>query len=187
MKNKKVILAWILLIILITILLSLVYIKNFGIYNYQDIEEISSLDNSTDEAIELALSNIVDNFNNNEELNTLKEQNVNLNASLNNHTIFISYTKDTTTTYEFNYHNLNLNITISDDEENLEKFNLIYKILLESIQLRIKNEDNIDALITPHITDNLDLVGIEKNINKENNTINYKIDITRKISKKEGE
>ena len=78
-----------------------------------------------------------------------------------------------------------LSINIEEKEDNLDKFNKIYRILIKSIQKRIYNENNIDDLIDLHINDDIELVGIEK-INNQG-FISYKIDITKKIMRKEGD
>ena len=185
MKNKnKIVIAWIVLFLLFIIMIALSYIKFFGFYTYKDIEIIEE-ENSGDEAIEIALNSIVDNFNSSDDIEAFKTQEIDIKAVLKNHSIFIYYSDDITTTYEFNYNNLILSINIEEKEDNLDKFNKIYRILIKSIQKRIYNENNIDDLIDLHINDDIELVGIEK-INNQG-FISYKIDITKKIMRKEGD
>ena len=183
MKNKnKIVIAWIVLFLLFIIMIAFSYIKFFGFYTYKDIEIIEE-ENSGDEAIEIALNSIVDNFNSSDDIEAFKTQEIDIKAVLKNHSIFIYYSDDITTTYEFNYNNLILSINIEEKEDNLDKFNKIYRILIKSIQKRIYNENNIDDLIDLHINDDIELVGIEK-INNQG-FISYKIDITKKIMRKD--
>lgn len=187
MKNKEII-AWIILLILLMMIAGLVYIRFFGFYDYNDEPKVTDIEVSTDEAIDKALTVIVNNFNSDEDLKKIETEGIKLQATLKNHSLYIYHTElnNTITTYEFNYNHLTLNINIQNNEENLKKFNTIYKILLKSIQKRIDIEFNKIELIDSHINDNIELTGIIKTLNDSEKTINYKIDITKKINKKEG-
>jgi len=190
MENKsktRLFIAWIVLLILLIMLCILNYVKFFGFYSYDDVVEIIEVDESSSKAINNALSSIVNNFNSDEELTKYKDAGITLKATLKNNSIYISHTKDKTTTYEFNYNNLVLNINIKNDEENLKKFNTIYTILIKAVQKRIGNEINIDTLINSHINENAELVGINKKISNDTKIITYNIDITKKIKIEEGE
>ena len=180
MKSKRII-AWVVLVMLLLMIAGISYVRFVAYYDYQ----VEETEESSSEAISGALTAIVDNFNNSEEVANYKNEGININAVLNNHSIYISYSSTITTTYEFSYNNLNLSINIDNTEDNLSKFNSIYKILIKAIQKRIGNEEEkLDELINSYINDNIGLVGLEKNIN-EDNTISYKIDITKKLE--EGE
>lgn len=179
-KKKKIIVAWFILIILIISLLSLNYIKFFGTKN-PNIEE-HPVENSTATAINTALKDIVKNFNNSEQVQEYVEQNVVIQASLNQYSIYINYITDTTVTYEFSYNNLNLDITIDNDQENLERFYKVYRTLIYAIQKRIGNEENLDALIDSFLSDSnkkIEYDGIKKE--EKNQTIHYQINITKKL------
>lgn len=176
---KKKIIFWIILIILIALLLGLNYVKFFGVSN-DNIEE-KPVENSTSEAINTALQDITNNFNNNQEVSNLTKDGITVSAVLNNYSIFISYAiGNDTTTYEFNYSNLILSIDIENNEENIKKFNTIYKILINACQERLTNEDNIDSDIDKFLNGESTFNGIDKSIN--NNIITYKMDITKKHS-----
>ena len=179
MEHKKNLLAWISLITLIILLLFLNYIKFFSQKN-PNIEE-KPVENSSSRAIETALSTIVENFNTNEELNTLKEENILLSATRKNYSLFITdIENENRTVYEFKYNNLKLSINVLDEKENLEKFNRVYKILIMSCQKRIQNEDIIDEKIEKFLNGEVELEAIQKK--KSGNIINYQMDITKKIS-----
>ena len=181
-KDKlKIITAWIILIVLIILFLITNYVKYFYVNN--SIVEEKETENSTSIAINSALTDITNNFNEDPLIERYKNEGIKIKATLNNYSIFISYYDGTNITYEFIYNKLNLNINITNQELNINKFNKIYEILLKSIQKRLNNEDNLDLIIKEHINNNKELDGITKNI--DNNIIKYKIDITRKI--KEGE
>lgn len=187
MKSKEII-AWVILIFLLIMLIILNYVRFFGFYNYQNESEITELEVSSNEAIDIALETIVNNFNNDEELKSLEQDKTKIEALYKNYSIYIYYTdlNDLTTTYEFNYNHLTLNINIKNSEENLEKFNIIYQLLLKAIQKRINIDFNNKELIDSHIKDGTQLTGITKTVSNDEKTINYKIDITKKIEKKEG-
>ena len=179
MEHKKNLLAWISLITLIILLLFLNYIKFFSQKN-PNIEE-KPVENSSSRAIETALSTIVENFNTNEELNTLKEENILLSATRKNYSLFITdIENENRTIYEFKYNNLKLSINVLDEKENLEKFNRVYKILIMSCQKRIQNEDIIDEKIEKFLNGEVEIEAIQKK--KSGNIINYQMDITKKIS-----
>ena len=179
MEHKKNLLAWISLITLIILLLFLNYIKFFSQKN-PNIEE-KPVENSSSRAIETALSTIVENFNTNEELNTLKEENILLSATRKNYSLFITdIENENRTVYEFKYNNLKLSINVLDEKENLEKFNRAYKILIMSCQKRIQNEDIIDEKIEKFLNGEVEIESIQKK--KSGNIINYQMDITKKIS-----
>ncbi len=179
MEHKKNLLAWISLITLIILLLFLNYIKFFSQKN-PNIEE-KPVENSSSRAIETALSTIVENFNTNEELNTLKEENILLSATRKNYSLFITdIENENRTVYEFKYNNLKLSINVLDEKENLEKFNRVYKILIMSCQKRIQNEDIIDEKIEKFLNGEVEIEAIQKK--KTGNIINYQMDITKKIS-----
>ena len=179
MEHKKNLLAWISLITLIILLLFLNYIKFFSQKN-PNIEE-KPVENSSSRAIETALSTIVENFNTNEELNTLKEENILRSATRKNYSLFITdIENENRTVYEFKYNNLKLSINVLDEKENLEKFNRVYKILIMSCQKRIQNEDIIDEKIEKFLNGEVEIEAIQKK--KTGNIINYQMDITKKIS-----
>ena len=179
MEHKKNLLAWISLITLIILLLFLNYIKFFSQKN-PNIKE-KPVENSSSRAIETALSTIVENFNTNEELNTLKEENILLSATRKNYSLFITdIENENRTVYEFKYNNLKLSINVLDEKENLEKFNRVYKILIMSCQKRIQNEDIIDEKIEKFLNGEVEIEAIQKK--KSGNIINYQMDITKKIS-----
>lgn len=176
MEYKKII-AWITLIILITLSLFLSYLKFFK-YNNSYIEEYP-VENSSANAINIALDDIVLNFNNLDEVQELENNDIKIKAIRNNYSIYISYTDDTiSTTYEFNYSNLLLSIKISNNSDNINKFNTIYKLLIKSVQKRL-NIDNIDNEIDAILNKESSFEGIT--IKESDNFITYELNITRKI------
>lgn len=178
-KINKIKIAWFILMLLLLMIVYLNYVKFVSFYTY----EVEEIEESSNEAIDIALTDIVNIFNNSEDIANYKNQGINISALSKTRSIYISYSKDTTTTYKFNYDALTLNINIKNEEDNLNLFNTIYRILIKSIQSRIQNENNdIDDLINLHINDNIDIVGLEKKDNPDN-TISYKIDITKKLKK----
>ena len=179
MKRRKIIIAWIFLVILIILILALNYIKFFGNPN-QNIKE-QPIENSTSTAINNALLDITNNFNNSVDVQELTKDSIVASATLKNYSIFISYTvNDSKTTYEFKYSNLKLTINIANDKENIEKFNKIYKILIKSCQKRFNNTDNLNDQIDRFLNEEQELSGIIKT--KKSNLIIYEMDITQKIS-----
>ncbi len=179
MKRRKIIIAWIFLVILIILILALNYIKFFGNPN-QNIKE-QPIENSTSTAINNALLDITNNFNNSVDVQELTKDSIVASATLKNYSIFISYTvNDSKTTYEFKYSNLKLTINIANDKENIEKFNKIYKILIKSCQKRLNNTDNLNDQIDRFLNEEQELSGIIKT--KKSNLIIYEMDITQKIS-----
>lgn len=176
-NNNKNFFASLLLIILIFMILGITYIKYFSIDNNKNIEE-RPVNESSSVAIHKSLDDITINFN-----DSVKEyeqdNNITLSAVVNNYSIFISYIDGTTTTYEFTYDNLVLNTIIDNSEENLKKFNVVYKFLVESIQKRLNNQNNIDELVEKFLTTDTNYDGLIKT--KSNDIIKYQVDITKKL------
>lgn len=175
-KNKKVI-AWIMLFILIGIALALTYLKFFSVDNI-NIEE-RPVNNSSSNAIHNALKDITTNFNQNSKVKEYANDNIILKASVNNYSIYISYITDTTTTYEFTYDNLCLNIVVNNTEEDKTKFNVVYQLLIEAVQKRINNTDNLDAIINNFLTTDTTYDGLSKE--EVENGIAYQMNITKKL------
>ena len=176
--SKKRGIAWVFLVILVSCLLVLNYIKFFGAPN-KNIKEYP-VDSSSEKAIQTALEDIVRNFNNSEELSEYTSQKITMKATLNQHSIFISYITDNTVTYEFSYNNLILDIKVNNDKDNIERFNQVYRLLLKAIQKRINNEsDDIDDIIS-NILNRVQIcdgVVIEEN----DKIISYQVNITKRF------
>jgi len=177
LKINKIIIAWIILFISTSLALVLTYLKLFPENN--NIEE-KPVNESSSNAIHNALKDITTNFNQNSNLLEYSENNnIVLKASLNNYSIFISYVTDISTTYEFTYNDLCLNITINNTEEEKNKFNIVYKFLIEAVQKRLNNIKNIDNIINEFLNTNINYDGLTK-LELENK-ITYQINITKKI------
>lgn len=175
-EKNKTLLAWIILTALIITTLTLTYIKYFS-YPNNNIEE-RPINESSSNAIHTALNEITSNFNENNKVKEYElENNLTIKAVVNNYSIFISYIDNTTTTYEFKYEDLKLNIIINNQDE--EKFNIVYKFLIEAVQKRINNNNDIGELIDNFLTTDINYEGLLKE--EKNNTIKYQINITKKL------
>ncbi len=175
---KKLLIGWTLLILLIILSIILSYLKYTNIKNNKYIEE-TPVENSTEEAINKALSEIETNFNENSQIQELEEQGIKVHATLKNHSLYINYETDTIKTYELNYRNLYLTIKIENKEDNINKFEKVFPILIYAIQKRINNEENIDEIISNILEGKKEYKGISKITETE--TITYKINITEKL------
>lgn len=183
-KQKiKITIAWMILILLFLSTIGLSYLKFFGRPN-SNIEE-RPIENSSSEAIELALKEIVNNFNQNEQLKEYEKQNIQMKATLNNRSIFISYTTEITTTYEFTYDNLTLNIIVQNSTDNLEKFKTVFEFLNKAIQQRINNSEDISQYMINFLDNDIQYEGLWKE--EKDTTINYHIDITKKLKEEQKE
>lgn len=177
-NSRKRVIAWISLIILVSGLLMLNYVKFFKAPN-KNIEE-RPVESSSATAIQTALEDIVKNFNNSEELNNYANQGIKMKATLNQYSIFINYITDTTVTYEFSYSNLNLSITVDNEDENVEKFHQVYSLLLKAIQKRINNDDgNLDSMISNVLSGTQMYDGMI--IEEKDKIISYQVNITKKL------
>ena len=178
----KEILAIIFLIILIMLSLTLTYLKFFSSYviNNDNIKEVPVNDSSSI-AIHNALKTIVDNFNESENVKKYQlENNTKLTATVNNYSIFVTHLKDKKNTYEFTYNDLCLTIKVKND--NQDEFNVVYKFLIESVQKRINNYENISEIVDDFLLNNINYVGLDKKTYDD--IIEYKINITEKLKKK---
>ena len=178
----KEILAIFFLVILIMLSLTLTYLKFFSSYavNNDNIKEVPVNDSSSI-AIHNALKTIVDNFNKSENVKKYQlENNTKLTATVNNYSIFVTYSKDKKNTYEFTYNDLCLTIKVKNDNQN--EFNAVYKFLIESVQKRINNYENISEIVDDFLLNNINYVGLDKKTYDD--IIEYKINITEKLKKK---
>lgn len=180
LEKNKITIATVILFILICITLILTYLR-FYVKADVPLQEVP-INESSSNAIHEALQTITTNFNQNSDVKEyIATNNINLTAVVNNYSIYISYIDGTTTTYEFNYENLCLNITINNDQENIEKFNLVYKFLINAIQTRINNTAQYDEIVSDFLTnDNTNYDGLIKE--KIDNKIKYQVNITKKLS-----
>lgn len=165
------------MLLLISLALGISYIKFFKEPN-QNLEEHPT-ENSSNQAINKALQQIVTNFNQNKKIEEYANQSINIKAVLNNHSIYISYVDTTSITYEFNYQNLELNIVVENNEENLNKFKTIYEILILAVQERLENTENIDSYVASFLDDTREYDGLFKEVNA--GTITYHMNITKKL------
>lgn len=178
MGNLKNVLIWLLLILLIVLVLALNYLKFFGVPN-SNIQEIP-VENSTSIAIQGALTEIVNQFNQHEDIVNNGQNNIDIKAILNQYSIYVHYGEENvTTTYEFNYSNLKLSILVDDTEENLSKFGVVYKILLESCQRRLKNFSDFGQKFDNILTGTDEWNGVF--IEEKKDGILYQLDITKKM------
>lgn len=178
----KEILAIFFLVILIMLSLTLTYLKFFSSYiiNNDNIKEVPVNDSSSI-AIHNALKTIVDNFNESENVKKYQlENNAKLTATVNNYSIFVTHSKDKKNTYEFTYNDLCLTIKVKNDNQN--EFNVVYKFLIESVQKRINNYENISEIVDDYLLNNINYVGLDKKIYDD--IIEYKINITEKLKRK---
>jgi hypothetical protein len=179
-KDKKptktsIALAWIILIVCITLALALTYLKFFTV-NKNTENNIN--ESNVSPVITEALQTIVDNFNNNELINKYKEENINITATLSNTTITINYSNnEINKNYDFNFVSPLLNSKINNND--IEEFKIIYKILVYACQQRLDNYNNIDSLIDDFYNEK-EVVGLTKS--KEDDNIIYSIDVTKTIT-----
>lgn len=187
MKEKsKLYLAYFILAILIILILILTYIR-FSSLSPVKIEE-RPINNSSSEAIQSALVDITTNFNKNTNvINYSNNNDVSLKASVNNFSIFINYIDDITATYEFTLEkkeDLSLKIIISDNNEvDQNKFNTIYCFLVEAVQKRLNNNDDISNEINDFLINDIPCEGLNKK--RTENGVEYHINIMDKITPKE--
>ena len=164
------------LILLVVIILILSYIRFFSLDN-SNIEE-RPVNESSSNAIHTALKEITMNFNQNSKIVDYADNNIVLKASVNNYYIYISYITEVTVTYEFYYDDLNLNITIDDDKNN-EEFGIIYQILIEAVQKRLNNEENVSNVANSFLVTGDSYEGLSKI--EDEDKVTYKMNITKKI------
>lgn len=185
MKERgRILFAWVLLILLVMGCLVLSYFKFFGRVENPNIE-LTPIETSTNKAIDAALLEIVNRFNGGSRVAELeKSDEIKLRAVLNNHSIFITYTKEeATTTFEFYYSNLNLSIDVANDLENMERFMIVYRYLIYALQARLENDDYTEQEVEGVVSGQLDIDGYSRE--EFEDKISYKMDITKKIIREE--
>ena len=171
--------AWILLIVLIIISLVLSYFKVLS-NNNKNISEVP-VDNSAAKAVDLALKQIVENFNNDEKINEYANQNINMNAVMNNRSIFVSYKTDKVITYEFIYNNFNLSVNIENNDENMKKFEKVFVVLNNAVQKRLNNDIDTESVIHDFLNNKKEVSGLL--IDKKDKMFRVSVNIIEKINK----
>ena len=171
--------AWILLIVLIIISLVLSYFKVLS-NNNKNISEVP-VDNSAAKAVDLALKQIVENFNNDEKINEYANQNINMNAVLNNRSIFVSYKTDKVITYEFIYNNFNLSVNIENNDENMKRFEKVFIVLNNAVQKRLNNDIDTESIVHDFLNNKKEVSGLL--IEKNDKMFRVSVNIIEKINK----
>lgn len=171
--------AWIMLVVLIIISLVLSFFKVLSNDN-KNISEVP-VDNSASKAVDLALKQIVDNFNNDEKINEYSNQNITMNAVLNNRSIFVSYKTDTVITYEFIYNNFNLNANVDDNATNLKKFEKVFIVLNNAVQKRLNNDLDTESIVHEFLNNKKKVSGLL--IDKQGKRLRVSVNIIEKIDK----
>lgn len=183
-KNNKVkiLFAKVVLVLLGVAIVALTGFRFLTIQNSNN--ENKKINKSSENAISKALGEIVANFNKDEDVIRYQSTNdVKLIATTEGESIYISYIDDDTTNYEFvikNDETLHLYILIdkgTDDEQN--KFNIIYQFLVEAVQKRLNNKNDISSKINDFLINDVPCNGLSKN--KLDKKIEYKINILDKI------
>ena len=171
--------AWILLIVLIIISLVLSYFKVLS-NNNKNISEVP-IDNSAAKAVDLALKQIVENFNNDEKINEYANQNINMNAVMNNRSIFVSYKTDKVITYEFIYNNFNLSVNIENNDENMKRFEKVFIVLNNAVQKRLNNDIDTESIVHDFLNNKKEVSGLL--IDKKDMMFRVSVNIIEKINK----
>ena len=131
MKKNQQLIGWFLFGLLAFMILGLNYVKFFshkdGIY----VKEVS--EGSSSKAVDLALTEIVDQFNQSSELSRLNEQGIKMSSLLSHHSIFVSYETHMVSRFEFQYHNFHLSISILNNEDSLKKIRDVLVVLVSSV------------------------------------------------------
>lgn len=182
-KNKEIkmvsktsmFLGWLLLIILVGVALGITYLKFFG--PNDNLEEHPIEKETISPVVEAALQTLVDNFNNNDLINEYKSQNIDITATLNGTSIVIEYNTSDVKMYEFYFESPKLNVTVNNND--IENFKIIYKIMVYANQKRLDNNSNIDNYIDGFLNNSLEVDGLEKVIG--NDTSSYSIDVSKII------
>ena len=175
-SKSSIILAWILLIMLISAATGLTYLKFFGEIEIENNKE-SGNEEKISPVITQALTTIVDEFNKEENIQEYKKNNVIVNAELENTSIKVTFKNQETKIYTFKIEIPNL---IVDTTSNDQEFEKIFTLMVYACQKRLNNNTDIDEHIKSFLEDGREIVGLSKK-NIEANKIEYIIDISKKI------
>lgn len=184
MKEKQpsklsIVLAWIVLLFCIISAAALTYLKFFyEDLNNKNMEEYSTNNTELSPVILEALQTIIKNFNESDMTKKYQEENIKINAYLEDNNIKVDYSKENEKrTYEFNFAVPILTSTITKEQE--EEFKNIFKIMIYACQKRLDNNIDVDK-ITDNFYKGTPYVGLVKE-EKENN-ITYGIDVSKNIT-----
>ena len=179
-KNQNNVIAWLLLILLITASLGLTYLKFFN----QKNKNISNtpIDSQKNKDNEKKLDEIVKTINENTEVKDLEtKENIKISALRKNNSIFIEYsTEEETITYEFVCTEKTLITTIDNDEENIKIFNKVYKFLVLAIQKNLNNTEKVEEYIDDLLENNTEYNSVS--ITKDEKTNTYYAEIDRELT-----
>lgn len=174
-KKKSTALAWISLIILISAAGGLTYLKFFA--GLETNTANTTPKETTSPVVLEALTSIADNFNSDSKIEEYKKSNIDVNATVENTNIKITYKDKETKIYEFKLVTPNLVIETTSNDPEFEK---IFTIIVHAIQKRLDNKNNIDEYIKKFLEEEEEVEGLSKET-IEANKIKYQINVSKKI------
>ena len=118
---------------------------------------------------------------NDEKINEYTNQNINMNAVLNNRSIFVSYKTDKVITYEFIYNNFNLSVNIENNDENMKRFEKVFVILNNAVQKRLNNDIDTESIVHDFLNNKKEVSGLL--IDKKDKMFRVSVNIIEKINK----
>lgn len=173
-SKGKIIGAWILLVILISCVAGLIYLKK---NTELEEEKVTETENKISPIITTELTNIVNYFNANSLISEYEQEGLTLTASLQDATIIISYaTSNTNGIINYNYNQISANLNTTFEQESKELNDKIFKVLVMACRERKSWKEDITNEVENFLTSNTEIIGLNKETNENN--ITYHINVT---------
>ncbi len=144
MKNKKTIIAWGMLILLLCLIVGISYVK-FSNTSNKKKENPAPIATQTKEE-NLIISEVANDFNSSQELKNLESQEkITIKGEGKDTSLYVTYKdQNESTTYEFINTGKTLTISVSNSKENLEKFKKVFAVLVKTTQKKLNNTNEIE-------------------------------------------
>ena len=144
MKNKKTIIAWGMLILLLCLIVGISYVK-FSNTSNKKKENPAPIATQTKEE-NLIISEVANDFNSSQELKNLESQEkITIKGEGKDTSLYVTYKdQNESTTYEFVNTGKTLTISVSNSKENLEKFKKVFAVLVKTTQKKLNNTNEIE-------------------------------------------
>ena len=178
-SDKRIVVAWIVLIILIIAAISLTYLKFFGPnvnIREQPINSTEENNNVENDSENKLLASLVTNFNSSFIVSDYKKENVEISATLSKDDFIVNYTdnsKSYNKKFVCKYNGGILTSDISLDDASY--FDIVYRIIIYANQVITSPNASVDNIISGVLNGTDTYSGLSKEVT--GNNVTYSIDL----------
>ena len=177
--DKRIVVAWIVLIILIITVISLTYLKFWGPnvnIKEQPINSMKENNNVENDSKDKSLSSLAANFNSYFIVNDYKKENVEISATLSKDDFVVNYTDNSKSYNKKFVCKYNGGILTSDISlEDASYFDIVYRIIIYANQVIASPNVSVDNIISGVLNGTDTYSGLSKEVT--GNNVTYSIDL----------